>query len=146
MIQTYSPQLVVVIFKAHVITGFAEGTFVSIERAEDAYSEAVGSQGTTARVHNANDNGAVTVTLQQSSPSNDILAAIAKLDDPRRGINLGVGDLAVKELNGTLLARSSNAYIRKLPKIDRAKEFMGVEWVIACSPLKVDFVGSLPVI
>lgn len=142
MIATHSPLLTVVVFKGHIITGFSEGSMVTIERDEAAWTLAVGAKGTTTRVHNANENGVITVNLQQNSPSNEVLGAFFRLDDPRRGVNLGVGDALVKEMNSTLLARSANAWVVGIPTMSRAKDFGGLEWKIACSPLKVDGFGS----
>ncbi len=144
MIATYSPQLSILVFGGHKIGGFADGSMIEVERSEDAYSMNVGAKGDVARVHSLNRTGMITVHLQQSSPSNDFLSAIALLDDPESGgaPGRGVRSILYQELNGTTIANAASAWIKKIPKIDRAKEFSGVDWIFECAFLR-KHVGSL---
>lgn len=139
MFKNYDPQSHILNFAGFDISGFADGTFISIERAEDAYSMAVGSTGDVTRVRSRNRTGSVTITLQQSMPVNELLSAQALKDEAD---NTGAGDLLIKDSNGTLVARAEVAWIKKLPKIDRAKEQSNIEWVIDCADLVIENVGS----
>ena len=76
-VRTYDPQDVNVIVNGVVLTGLAEGTFLSIEREEESYTAYVGAKGEVARAVNANKMGTITVTLEQTSPSNSYLRRLA---------------------------------------------------------------------
>lgn len=137
---TYDPSKVIFSFAGSIITGFADGTFITVERNEDAFTLAVGASGEYARAKNANKSGRVTVTLMASSQANDILSAIAKADELT---GVGNGILFVKELNGTTLAMSRDAWVLKMPNIERAKdEISPVEWVFECAELEM-FAGGI---
>ena len=136
---TYDPMLNVLSFAGLNITGFAPDTYISVERNEDAFTLVVGASGEATRSHNRNRSGLVTVTLMASSQSNDALSAIAVADEISGS---GLSVLLLKEAHGTTLVSASNAWIKKLPVVDRAKEAGTVEWVFECEDLSI-FVGGL---
>ena len=138
-VTTYDPLLNVFSFAGLNITGFAPDTYISVERNEDAFTLVVGASGEATRSHNRNRSGTVTLTLMASSLSNDALSAIAVADELS---GAGVSALFLKEANGTTLVMASNAWIRKLPTVDRAKEAGTAEWVFECEDLSI-FVGGL---
>lgn len=138
--QTYDPGQIVVSFSGNLLTGLAE-TFVSAERSEDAWSLAVGADGKATRVRNRNQSGEVTITLQASSPANDILTALAKADELS---GIGVAPLFIKDLRGTTLVSGPRAWIKKMPSVEFGKELSDREWVFGCDPLDINAGGSLP--
>lgn len=77
-VTTYDPRDVMVVVAGTVLTGFAEGTFVQVEKASENYTKYVGAQGEVARARNADPTGTITVTLAQTSPSNAFLNNLAK--------------------------------------------------------------------
>lgn len=136
---TYDPSLNVFSFAGLNITGYAPATYISVERNEDAFTLVVGASGEATRSHNRNRSGTVTLTLMASSQSNDALTAIALADEIG---GTGVSVLFLKEANGTTLVSASNAWVKKMPVVDRAKEAGTVEWVFECEDLNI-FVGGL---
>jgi hypothetical protein len=140
LFRNYNPAKVAVSFNGIQLVGFMDGTFVSCERAEDAFETAVGAGGDVVRVRNQNRMGSVTVTLQAASPSNDDLSAIARDDE---AFGLDYGDLLVKDGNGTTIARAEIAWIRKLPNVEYADSESGREWVFDCAELLMDVGGSV---
>jgi len=135
---TYDPSQVSVIFGGQPITGFADGTFVQLERDEDAYALSIGIDGEGTRAKSNNKSGKATLTLQQSSPSNDYLTGIAKLDELR---NAGVLPLLIKDNSGRTLAMAEKAYIVKLPASEFSREVSEREWIIQTDRLEL-FVGG----
>src|SRR5688572_18999118 len=111
MLANYDPGLVVITWGSIIFQGFSDGSMITAERDEDAYTKVVGAQGDTVRVRNRNRNGMVTVNLQQSSLTNVALSALATIDETT---NLGVAPLQVKDLNGTTLIAAPSAWIRKI--------------------------------
>ncbi len=140
MFRNYDPGRVVVTFKGIRLLAPQDGTFVSAEREEDAFTKQVGSAGDVTRSRNRNISGSVTVTLQQASPTNDLLSALAEADE-LTGLNYGA--LMVKDLNGTTLLEAPNAWIRKTPTVEFAKEASGREWVFDCAQLIMNVGGSI---
>ncbi len=137
---TLDPGSIVMTFKGVNITGVMDGTFCEVERAEDAVTMHVGAQGEVTRVMSRNKTGSVTFNIVQSSVTNQLLSAIAAADEKDRS---GVGPLLITDLNGTTVYKATEAWIRKLPKGEHAKDATGRSWVIDCAKLLMNVGGSL---
>lgn len=138
--KTFDPAKVLVSFAGQVITGFAPDTFISAERNEDGFTLVVGAGGEATRSQSRNKSGTVTLTLMASSQSNDILSAVALADELS---GTGVSPLFIKEFNGTTVVMAQNAWIKKLPVMERAKEAGTVEWVFECEAVDLLLGGLL---
>jgi len=131
MAKTFNPKLVSVSFAGYQLSGFGD-TFISAERNTDAFTLVKGADGETSRVASADRSGKVTITLKQSSLSNDILSGLAALDELS---GLGTGSLLIKDIAGTTLLEAQEAWISKLPSVTMGKEGSEREWVIECGEL-----------
>lgn len=118
--------------------GFMDGTFITAERAEDAFTEQVGAAGDVTRVRNRNKTGTVTVVLQAASPTNALWSALAIQDEQ---FGLGVGSLLAKNTDYSIAIDSPRGWIKKIPKLEMAAEAVGREWVFTCANLHMD-IGS----
>jgi hypothetical protein len=76
-ITSYDAKNVTVIVDGVYITGFAEGSFVDCEKAEDTFQTSVGAQGDVGISEVNNPIGTITITLQQTSPSVSYLNRLA---------------------------------------------------------------------
>lgn len=132
--RTYDPKAVLVNFLGNPMIGYAEGSFVKIERNDDAYALLVGADGEAARSRSRNKSGIITITLMQSSPSNLILSA-AVLADELSGT--GIGALFIKDNSGTTLAVAANAWVKKHASVNFSKELGDKEWVLECDSLEI---------
>jgi len=137
---TYSPDQVTVTFTGANIHGFIDGSFVKAERDESAFFLQIGADGEYARARNKNKAGKVTIILQQTSVSNDVMAAAAKLDELNSG---GHGALIIKDLNGTTLLNAKEAWVDKIAPLDFGKDLGQREWVLRTGLLDI-FVGGNP--
>lgn len=135
----YDPKDISAIFAGINIQGFADGTYINVERNEDAFSLAVGAQGEGTRVKNNNKSGRITFTLQQSSPSNAELDALATADELS---NSGTGPLLVRDNGGNDLHKGEVAWIVKKPVAAYAKELSNREWIIETDNLQSFSRGS----
>lgn len=140
MLYQYDPGLIVVSFKGVRLLGPQDGTFVTAERAEDAFTAQVGSAGDVARSRNRNKMGSVTYTCQQGSPTNDVLSALALVDELS---GLGFGSLMLKDLIGTTLVEAPTAWIKKIASPEFAKEAGPRAWVFDCAQIYIHAGGSL---
>jgi hypothetical protein len=125
---TYSADEVIVTFGPVILSGFADGTFISVEQNEDAFTLMVGADGDSCRAKSNNRSGRMTATLLQSSAVNDLLSAIYNVD-----INSPSGDginpLLVKDNTGRTLHAAEKAWITKIPNTTFARETESREWV-----------------
>lgn len=137
---TYDPALVVASFAGIPIAGYADGTFVTVERNNDSYTLMVGAGGEAARARSRNSSGKVTFTLLATSPVNDLLSAVWHADEL---LGVGVGSVIVKDLQGTTLCVANNAWITKAPKIEFGKEVGTREWVIEAESIYMSAGGVI---
>lgn len=127
MMRTWDPGRFNLVIFGSLITGFADGTFIKIERNADTFTKVVGADGRVARARMRDNSARVTITLLHTSPSNDVLSAAAAAD---RLTGSGVGAFLITDLNGTTEASAPNAWIAKPAAIERGKEIGNAEWVI----------------
>ena len=129
--KTYDPRQVSVIVNGLFLTGFAESTFVSTEKAEDNYAPHVGAQGEVDRSRNVSPLGTITVTLKQTSPSNAVLNNLAKSKDtfPAR---------VVDNNEPKTVIGGSECWIIKQPDMERSNEISSNEWQIQVADYDVD--------
>ncbi|MDC7234576.1 MAG: DUF3277 family protein [Spirochaetales bacterium] len=121
----YDPKAVVMTFCGVPVTGYAKGSFIKVEPAEDSFKKYVGADGETSRTRVADETVNVTLNLSQTSPSNAVLSAQHKLD---RKSGTGKGPLMIKDLKGTTLVYAKNAWIRKMATADFGDEINAKEW------------------
>lgn len=136
---TYDPGKVVVNVGGIPIEGFADGTFVNVERSSDTFTKSTGADNRTTRIKQGDKSGTITITLSQSSPSNDVLSGIMLLDETT---NDGVVPILVKDLLGTTLAVSAYSWIRKPPAAPFAKSISNREWIFDCADLNMYIGGN----
>lgn len=135
---TYSPDRVIVTFAGAIINGFANDTFVEVERDEDGFMKYVGSLADVCRTRNLNHAGKVTLTLMAVASINDTLSDLA-LSDEVDGDTFG--ELLIKDLSGNMICHSEIAWILKWPKAERGKESGTIQWVFDCADIEV-FTGG----
>lgn len=139
---TYDPQKVTITLGKLTIVGYADGSFAKAYRNEDTFTIVVGADGNATRVRNANRSGRVEITLKNSSPSNGALQAIA-IQDELNGT--GINPIFVKDNSGSGLAQGQNAWVVKIPDLERAKELGDVTWIIETDILAPQQGGTTPI-
>jgi len=139
-VRTYDPKQVVVVVGGVPLSGFADGTFISVERANDSFSKVSGADGYVSRSKSNDKSGSVTITLAQTSPSNDILQGFALADELT---NNGVVPILVKDVGGRTTFVSAFGWIKKTPSAEFGKEISNREWVLDVADLDV-FIGGTP--
>jgi hypothetical protein len=137
-VYTYAADAVKIIVGGVPMSGLADGTFVSISRDEQAYNKVTGADGTTSRAKTANRAGSITLTLQQTSPSNDVLSGFMIADEASDS-----GVVLVKDTSGRTLHYASSAWVQQMPSQEFSKEIAEREWVLDCARID-SFVGGNP--
>lgn len=136
----YDPSKIVVIYSGNILSGFADGTFGAAKRNSDKQSTYVGADGRVTVVKSADNSGEVTITLAASSLSNDILSALATLQELGP---LVPAPLMVKDLLGTTLIMGQKAWIKKVPDVEFGKELSTRDWVFGVENLQMNVGGNL---
>lgn len=115
--------------------GFADGSFVEIAYTSDAFVTVVGADGDVTRSKTNDKRATITITLMQSSNSNQLLSALANLDQ-RAGNGAGVGPLLIKDNQGLSLYSGEHSWIAKQPDAVFDKTAGPRAWKIECAALE----------
>jgi hypothetical protein len=138
-VKTYDPNNVQIIMGGFPITGYADGSFIEVAYDEDLYSKTVGADGEVSRAKMNNRSATVTITLKQTSATNDELSALYAADQAN---NAGVVPLFIKEQGtGRTLVFAQAAWVQKLPNLNYSKDVEDRVWTVATAQLK-SFIGG----
>ena len=123
--KTYDPKLVIITFGLP-INGYADGTFISVTSSTERFTTTVGADREVTRTRSNDDTAEITITLKQSSASNDYLSTVAELD---RTLNLGIRPLQIVDLSGTTLLFWPEAWVQSMPDVEFSNEATDRAWV-----------------
>lgn len=137
-VRTYDPKQVVVVIGGTIMGGFADGTFVTVARENDAFAKSSGADGIVTRAKSNDRSGSLSLTLAQSSPSNDVLSVIAIADEQT---SKGIVPVAIRDFSGRSTFVSAFGWIRKIPDSEFGKDVSDREWVFDLADLD-SFVGG----
>lgn len=131
----YSPKDVNISWNGITVTGYADDTFVVLNRNADLTDEMVGADGTLATTLVADRTGTITITLMQTAETNILLSAIAELQDSAEVTSLLRSAITVSDPSGSALAVGSGAYIKAMPEVTLGSAQNAKEWVFYCEDL-----------
>lgn len=126
-IKTYNPKEVVVACGTHIVSGYADDSFISIEPNGDGITKKVGCDGEIARSISPDNTYKVKITLLQNSDSNSFFSNIADYD---RATGNGLFPVLIKDLRGGLLFATEATWVIKKSPATRGKETNNREWEI----------------
>ena len=107
-------------------------------RNENTWNTVVGADGYVTRGKTNNYSGQVTITLKQSSPSNDVLSGFIALDELT---NSGIVPVLIKDLSGNSTYFSGQGWVQQWANSTFGKDIADREWIITLAALDL-FVGS----
>ena len=136
--RNYDPKQLSVVFGITPIVGFAVDTMISIESENPKYTSNHDIHGNVTRYRVNKRVAKITVTLIQSSRSNDLLSNYAELDEVS---DAGVFPIMIKDPNGTTLFSCPEAWIIEPPTLDFGEEAKNREWVIEANGFN-QYIGS----
>lgn len=128
MLRTYDPKSVVMTIGSHIVTGYSEDTFVSIEPTGDGTTATAGADGEVARSLSHNPLHRITLTIQQTSPTNDYLSDLLARDRASGGG--GVVAFNLRDLRGSSVAAASQAWVVNNPTLEYSATAGDREWVL----------------
>lgn len=126
-VSTYSPKQVTVALGNHIVSGYAEDSFVSIEPSGDGITKKVGCDGEIVRSISPDDTFTVKLTVLQTSDTNSYLQnCLAR--DMKNGE--GMFPILIKDLKGGLVFSAEAAWATKSASRGFGKEASNREWEI----------------
>jgi hypothetical protein len=126
-VKTYDPKRLMITFAGAAIEGFADGTFLTVERRNPSFNLMVGADGEGARARSNDNSGTITLSLIQTSKSNTLLSAFSALDEASGN---GVAPFFVKDLNSDTLLVAATAWVSKPANAEFGKEISNREWTL----------------
>lgn len=141
ILRKYAPDDVAQVIGKSAITGVMSGTFVEVEMSVDQSELSIGSDGEATLVIVPNRSGTIKITLQQSSPLNDIFTSMFIALQQKDTAN-GVQPYRLKDANGTTVVDAAQTVIQKPAKIVFGDKAEGREWTLLCPYLKLSVGGE----
>lgn len=139
-VKNYDPKEVSIIIAGNIASGFADGTYLSVERNNPSFNLNIGSDGEGVRAKSNDKSGRFTLTLQQGSAMNDILSGLQKADELS---SAGVFSVLVKDNNGSSLHAAETAWITQPAGAEYAREIGSREWILETDNLETFIGGNL---
>lgn len=127
MIKTYNPKEVTIALGNHIVSGYAEDGFITIDPNGDGVTKKVGCDGEIARSVSPDDTYVVKIVLLQTSESNRYLQA--RLNEDRKTGD-GMFPILIKDLKGGMVFSSDAAWPIKSASRGFGKESSNREWEI----------------
>lgn len=122
MAKQYDPKQVSLSIGTHTVQGYADGTFANWESNREDEALTVGADGEGATARSNDESGRLTITILQTSISNDILTGF------RNGRTRF--PVLMKDSNGTTVLAAAIAYIVTRPGVEFSNEITNREWII----------------
>ena len=127
--KTYDPKKVLISLGSHAVSGYSDGTFVSIEANGDGISKKVGCDGEVVRSIDPDGSAKISLTLLQTSPT---IAFCQQQYDKDRATGNGTFGVLVKDMKGGLIFSAKEGWVVKPPNREFAKESTDREIEIDC--------------
>lgn len=126
---------------SHRISGVSEDSIVTIDRATDTFSMYIGADDTGSRVANINTSATVTISLQQTAASNDILTQLYE-NDRQTLDSSGLFNIMIRDSAGRSYYFAEEAYVASPPSSPFANSMQTREWVIQCYKMQTYIGGN----
>lgn len=126
-VNCYSPTDVTLAFGGYVLTGW---NTINIQRVYAGMTAVDGINGKNTRVRNNNTAAVINFSCLQTGEANDILSQIHALDLQTGSARIS---LTLKDLSGSSIFTSSEAYILQYPEVVFSDSFEYRVWQIRCN-------------
>lgn len=126
--------------EVHIVGGYSEGTMVSVTRTTPLSTYVNGGDDSGMRVFRKNSAGSMTITLMQTSGTNDFMTMWAKKDIEMRGY---LGKVTFVDASGRSSFTGTDCFVESLPDAGFGTD--GTDnrtWVIYCRKLDQHIGGN----
>lgn len=129
---TYDPKDVSIIIGSHIVSGFADGTFIRVERNNAMWTTQTGASGETVRQKSNDRSGKITISLMEHSPTNDILAGYLQADEVK---NAGTFPFIMTHAGRNEIHEATQCWVENAPGTEKGKDASTREWVLQTGEL-----------
>lgn len=134
-VKTYNPKEINIAFGSHIVTGYAEDSFVTLSPAGDGTTKKVGADGEVTRSISPDRTFSVKVTVDQMSESNSYFQEMYNRDQQTGD---AIEPLMVQDMKGGMLFSADEAWIPKPSTRGFGKAAGTREWEIHTGPATLD--------
>lgn len=127
-VRTYDPKRIVITIGSHIVTGYAEDTFITVEQTGDGTTAMSGADGEVGRSFSNNPLNDITLTVMATSPTNDYLSRLWARDKASGGA--GMVPFTMQDLRGSSVFAASQAWVVKMPAQEFGREVGEREWTL----------------
>jgi len=142
---TYSPEEIQVVISVgdivHTVSGYMDGTFVNISREVPLSTLYTGADNSGARTLRTNRSASITLSLHQSSSSNDVLTQLYLNDQDARD-NTWLFNILIKDNSGRSIYQGNQCFIGVLPDSAFSTEIETREWTLQVRDLEQKLGGN----
>lgn len=124
-VKTYNSKEVVMAVGPHIVSGYADDSFVTIEESGEGTTKVVGCDGEVARSIDPDNTYKVKFSVLQTSDSNKYFQQLLNLDQKTGN---GIVPIIIKDLRGGLLFQADQAWPVKAPSRVFGKGNQNREW------------------
>lgn len=126
-VKTYNPKEVTAAFGSHIVTGYADDSFITIDPNADGVTKKVGCDGEIVRSVSPDDTYIVKISVLQTSATNSFLQGCVARD---RKTGDGTFPIIIKDLKGGLVFSTDVAWCKGPASRGYGKEAGNREWEI----------------
>ena len=126
-VKTYNPQEVTAAFGSHIVSGYADDSFITIDPNADGVTKKVGCDGEVVRSISPDDTYIVKISVLQTSETNSFLQGCVARD---RKTGDGMFPIIIKDLKGGLVFSCDAAWPKGPASRGYGKEAGNREWEI----------------
>ena len=136
----YCPESVQCLIAGFIpITGFVDGTFISVDKDEMPYSSVRMPDGTIARKYNNSQTYTITITLHNGAETNNLLTKMWQVDELTQ---IGKFSLLIKDQSGSDLLFSTESWIEGIPSLTKSNAIDSRVWVIKSAFATINVGGN----
>lgn len=126
----------------HVLGHYAQDSVVSIEFPDETWTETESIDGITTRTHRKTTTYRATISLDQTSRSNDVLSAIARFDEKDLTGTQGLFTCTITDKAGRSYIYSSQAFVKRPQTQEFGSAVSTREWMIVLTASEAWIGGS----
>lgn len=128
-LKTYNPKKVTIALGNHMVRGYAEDSFITVEPVGEGVTSQSGADGEVVRSVDPDSRFTVKIVVQQTSSTNEYLKNMRKKD---KKDGSGTFPLTVKDILGKEVFSADHAWVKNDASWGRGKAATDREWELEC--------------
>lgn len=136
---TYMPEEVTILLAGIPVSGFIQGSFISVDKDVKPFTSKRTADGTVSRMYNNDQTYTITLTLYSGSDSNQLLTRLWQLDEITQR---GKFPLMIKDGSGSDLFFSTTTWIEGIPSLVKSNQYEARAWILRSSSAIINIGGN----